>query len=345
MRTKTVRATIWPLLILLSYPSECDAQEETQASVHWAYSAYFGTGWYSVSNDRDVFIFRVTPEWRLTDASIDDSGNRTIGWYVKTPVLAGLDRFDVDDVIDAVDLDNVAFLSVNPTIDVEIPVNRVWWLRPYASVGYGTALDGSESALSYWAGIKSRVTLHSGPRVNWYLLNMAGFVGYTPDEGPSDSFWPLMTGLEMNHPVGETTADGSRWLIHWNAKYTAFGGDVFFSTAPTAKQAIEDQWEVGDAIGKSGAPIKIWFVNFDRLGLGYRSSSNGELQGITSLTIIRDGPRFLRSEDEHTYHQRTQQALSSVHIGRAVGGHRHYWSADRPSAPSGQSGPRRGAAG
>ena len=136
LRTKTsVLAPIFCLLSLTMVSVAANGQEEPSTGIHWAYSAYFGTGWYSVGPDRDVFVFRVTPGWQLQETSID-----------------------------AVDFDNVAFLSANPGVDIEIPVNRIWWLRPYASLGYGTALNGSESAPSYWAGVKSRVTLHSGPR-------------------------------------------------------------------------------------------------------------------------------------------------------------------------------------
>lgn len=273
---------MWLLPALLGVPAGTEAQDSTAADVHWAYSAYFGTGWYSVSGDRDVFIFRLTPEWELAEPSYE-SGDRRFGWYLKTPVSVGLDRFDLDDVVDAVDLDNVAFLNVNPTLDLEIPVNDVWSLRPYASLGYGQVLDGSDSAWTYWAGIKSRVTLHSSPRATWYLVNMAGYVGYTPQEGNSDDFWPLMAGIEVNHPFGAVRPDGSQWLLHWNAKYTAFGKDVFFAKTPTSQREIGDQWDVGLAIGKRDAPVKIWFINFDRLGLGLRSSSNGDLQGITFI--------------------------------------------------------------
>ena len=279
--TRTTLAAICSLLISACLPAGSNAQESS-ANVHWAYSAYFGTGWYSVENDRDVFILRVTPQWELAEPSIDN-GERELGWYLKTPVSFGLDRFDIDDPLEAADLENVSFLSINPGVDLEIPVNRIWALRPYASVGYGRVFNSSESAVTYWAGVKSRLELHSGERSTWYLVNNVGYVGYSPNEGSSDSFWPAMAGLEVNHPFGKTTANSSQWLIHWNAGYTYFGDDVFFSRAASSSQDITDQWEIGAAIGKRDDPIKIWFVSFDRLGLGYRRSSNGALSGVTFI--------------------------------------------------------------
>lgn len=263
--------------LLLAAP-QAISQQITSNPIHWAYSAYFGTGWYSVSGDRDVFIARFTPRWSLAEPSLDETGERHIGLFLKTPVSVGLDRFELVDPVEVIDIDNVSFLSFNPGIDVEIPVNGAWSLRPYASLGYGQVLGSGDHAWTYWAGIKSRVAIASG-RSNWYLLNQAGFVGYTPGEGPSDDFWPLMAGLEFDTPI-RAGADRD-WLLYGHASYTMFGNDLVFSGNPVADRPIKDQWEFGLAVGRRQAPIRVWFLNFDRLGLGYRSSSDGDLKGIT----------------------------------------------------------------
>jgi hypothetical protein len=270
-------------VVLLALNGDVRAQESQAANVHWAYSSYFGTGWYRVDGDRDVFVLRLSTTWELAESSYEN-GERKIGLYLRTPVSAGLDRFDIDDIPDAVDLDNVSFLSFNPGLDVEIPVNDIWSLRPYASVGYGRELNSSgEYAWTYWGGVKSRVELHAGERSNWYLINKLGYVGYTPKTGESDSFWPAMAGIEVNHPLGQRTESGSQWLLHWNAGYTYFGNDIFFSRSAEVNQDISDQWEVGAAIGRKDDPVKIWFLEFDRLGLGLRTSSSGDLQGVTFI--------------------------------------------------------------
>ncbi len=270
------------LLILpcLSIVTPLSAQEDGQASVHWAYSAYFGTGWYAVEGDRDVFIFRVTPEWGLRESSYE-TGERRLGWYIRTPVSTGLDQFAVDDVIEAADLNNVAFLSVNPTLEVEVPINAIWAIRPYASFGYGRVVKSNEYAWTYWAGVKSRVTLHAGTTSRWELINQLGYVGYTPSEGKEDSFWPAMAGLEVSHPFTRAGDGNPRWLFHWKVGYTYFGNDVFFSRAASVSRDITDEWEIGAGIGRRNEKIKIWFLSFDRLGIGYRSSSNGTLSGVT----------------------------------------------------------------
>lgn len=272
--------TLLLLVVTLLLPAVAISQESSSASVHWAYSAYFGTGWYRVSGDRDVYVVRMTPRWTWSEPSFDGPDKRKLGLYFKTPISVGLDSFDYDDILGAAELDNVSFLSVNPGIDIEFPINDIWSLRPYASIGYGQEFDGSDSAWTYWAGVKSRVSFQAG-KLNWRLLNQVGFVGYTPNEGPDDAIWPATAGLEFDYPVGASRPDGDQLLLHWRATYTLLGDDLVFSGNPAGDRAITDQWEIAGAIGRRDSRIPIWFLNFDMLGLGYRFSSNGDLQGIT----------------------------------------------------------------
>jgi len=41
------------------------AQDPEASPVHWAYSSYFGTGWYRIKDDRDVYVLRAAPHWRV----------------------------------------------------------------------------------------------------------------------------------------------------------------------------------------------------------------------------------------------------------------------------------------
>jgi hypothetical protein len=267
---------------LLVSPQTAVSQEQAPATVHWAYSAYFGSGWYSVPGNRDVFVARMTYRQALSDASLDADGNRVIGKYLKFPVSVGLNRFDLDNPLDAADPDNISFLSVNPGIDIEVPVNDAWSLRPYASVGYGRALGSDGSAWSYWGGIKSRYSFKAS-KLNWHLLNQVGFAGYTPNEGPSDVILPVMAGLQFDHPVGKPADQSDQKMLHWHVAYWRFGNSLEFDGIVSDANDIKDQWEIGAALARRESPIRIWFLKFDRLGLGYRVSSDGALKGVTFI--------------------------------------------------------------
>jgi len=89
-----------------------------------------------------------------------------------------------------------------------------------------------------------------------------------------------MAGLEFDYPVGQPQDDADQKLLHWHLAYTMIGDDLTFSGNPTVNRNITDQWEFGAAIGREDSPIRIWFMKFNRLGLGYRTSSNGDLKGV-----------------------------------------------------------------
>jgi hypothetical protein len=258
------------------------AQETTINSTHWAYSAYFGSGWYQVSGDRDVFVIRTTPRWELQEASLGEDGKRSIGIEFRFPITAGLDNFSIDDIPGAADLDNLASLSVTPGIDITIPISKRWSLRPHAAIGWGTALDGSSSAWTYWAGVKSRYTFQKG-KLDWSLINAITYVGNTPDTGPSDDFWPLMAGLEFDYPLGNRRLNDEQLLLSWHGTYTSFENDLDNLIGEASVDPITDQWEFGVSFRKQKNPIKIGWFKFDRLGLGYRFSSSGDLKGITFI--------------------------------------------------------------
>ncbi len=255
------------------------AQQASTESVHWAYSSYFGTGWYQVGSDRDVFVIRMTPRWEFREPDFAADGTRSIGVEFTFPITAGLDRFSLDDIAGAVDPENLASVSVIPGVNITVPINDRWSLRPFASVGWGQLLNGGESAWTYWTGVKSEYRFGSGD-FDWALVNAMTYVGYTPNEGPSEDFWPLMIGLTLDYPFGPRKTNGKQLYLSWHSTYTSFENDLDVPLAVDGIKPITDQWEIGLSFREQNSRIKIWFLKFDRLGIAYRSSSSGDLKGI-----------------------------------------------------------------
>jgi hypothetical protein len=274
-----VRYGICIAYLLANIPN-VQAQEVDINSIHWAYSSYFGTGWYQVSGDRDTFVLRMTPRWELVEAELAQSGERTIGVNLRFPITVGLNRFDLNDLPGAANADNLASLSVTPGIDVTVPITDRWSLRPFASIGWGTLLDGADSAWTYWGGVKSRFTFQKG-KLHWALLNSVTYVGYTPNHGHSENFWPLMVGLEFDYPLGNRKLDDEALYVSWHGTYTSFEDDLELALEDELVRPITDEWELGVSLRKKYKPIKIWWLNFDRLGLAYRFSSSGDFKGIS----------------------------------------------------------------
>ena len=147
-------------------------------------------------------------------------------------------------------------------------------------MGWGSAFDNGESVWTYWGGVKSRYSFEHG-RLNWALLNSVTYVGQTPSNGPSDDFWPLMTALEFDYPLGQRTLGGEQVFLNWHGMYTTFEDRLEQRIDDESSVQITDQWEFGLSIRKEDKPIKIWWLEFDRLGLAYRFSTAGDFKGIS----------------------------------------------------------------
>jgi hypothetical protein len=268
------------LAVALILAPAASAQEIDLNAVHWAYSSYFGTGWYKLGNDRNAYVFRMTPRWKLREASIDEDRKRHMGIEFRLSVTAGLDSLNFDNLPGTVDPDNIASMSITPGVDIEIPLSDRWALRPFAALGWGTLLDGRESAWTYWGGLRSRYLLRSG-KMNWALINSIALVGYAPSIGSSQNFLPISAGFEFDYRLADKWIGDERAVLHWHVLYTVFENELDLIEPSAVAGPISDQWELGLSASKQSGRMQFGWFNFERLGLAYRFSSDGELKGIS----------------------------------------------------------------
>ena len=98
-----------------------------------------------------------------------------------------------------------------------------------------------------------------------------------PILGPTAAFLSLW-------PATASPQEAESGPVHWG--YSAYFGTGWYSVSgdnlefTAGSQQITDQWELGAALGEWDSPIHTWFMKFKRLGLGYRTSSSGDLRGI-----------------------------------------------------------------
>ncbi len=248
--------------------------------VHWAYSAYFGTGWYRVRDGQDVFVLRSSPRWELDDLfGWAPPGEATLEF--RLPVTLGLHRFDFD-LPEIVDPENFGTFSIVPGLELEIPVTARWALRPHAYLGVGTELDGPQTAWTYWTGIKSRYRLGEGEG-GLALLGSLGYIGYTPNEGASSDAIPLMAGVQAGWELGPPSGGGAPYRVDGHAIYTAYLDNLKFIFGGGLTTKVGDEWEFGLALHRGKQKLRIWRLAFDQLGLAYRTSGNGEFRGVSLL--------------------------------------------------------------
>jgi hypothetical protein len=277
-----VRQSVAGLLLLLipwtlwAQPVATGAEPAKQ--VHWAVGAFFGTGWYQVDENRSVFILRIPPRQTVRQAVLDEEGNRRVGVEIQYPVALGLSK--LDEIPDFIEFGNYSTISFTPGVQVEIPVDRKWSLRPYVHLGYGWEAETQEGAAIWYGGIKSRYRLGHG-RFRWSLLNGLFFAGYKPEFENRGQYGAVMGGLEFSQPLGSVRLNDDPLYLNWHVTYNWFFDELSFHVDRDRVESFRDQWEFGVALGKRDTPINIWFMKFQQIGLGFRWSSNGNFNAIT----------------------------------------------------------------
>jgi len=266
------------LLLTLGGPIFSSAEEPEYEPVHWAYSSFFGSGWYQVKDNRSVFVLRIPPRQTLRQSSFTETGARKLGIEIKYPLTLGF--HDIDDLGGIVESDNFGTVSFAPGVIVEIPISQRWYLRPFAHVGWGKELDSGDTAWIYYAGVKSRYTF-PGKKYDWSLLNSLYYAGYTPDTGRSDRLAAAQLGVELRQPLDRATLFGQPVDLHWSLMYSFLGREIHFNLPDGNFDPIEDQYEAAIAMSLRNGPYQFWIFKVHRLGLGYQFSSNGRFKAIT----------------------------------------------------------------
>lgn len=268
-------ALVAPVLQAQSEPPEA---YEPARQVHWAVGAFFGTGWYRVDENRSVYILRIPPRQTVRRAGFAEDGSRRLGIEVQYPLSLGLSK--LDGIPDFIEFENYSTISFTPGVQVEIPINQRWSLRPYAHLGYGREIRSQEGAWIWYGGLKSRLRLGES-RYRWSLLNGLYYAGYKPQYKHRGEYGAFMTGVEFSQPLGSMTFQDDRLQLNWHLTYNWFFDQLNFHVDPERAESIRDQWEVGIALAKRDRPIRIWFIDFEHVGLAYRFSSDRNLSAIT----------------------------------------------------------------
>jgi len=241
--------------------------------------AFFGTGWYQVDDNRSVFIFRIPPRQTVRQAGFDGNGKRKLGVEIQYPLSFGLHRFD--DIPDFINFDNYGTVTFTPGVQVEIPINKDWSLRPYAHIGAGYERESDKWAGIWYGGLKSRYLLGESDRLRWSLLNAVYYAGYKPEFEERGRYGSIMAGLEFNQPLGNLEIGGDPIRLNWHVTYNYLFDKLNFHIEEDRFESIQDQWEIGLALAKSNKNMKIWFMSFEHIGLSFKTSSNGAYKAIS----------------------------------------------------------------
>lgn len=275
--------TFWAALALMiagNAAQPLHAQEpvnEGSAPIHWAFASLVGTGWYEVGDGRSAFVIGATPRQTIRETGQYRADETEFGIFVRYDAAAGL--FGIPQLADIADTENFSTVSFTPGIELEIPLREHWRLRTFANFGWGTALGDGASAWIYYAGIKSEylIGFDSGTLA---ALNGLYFAGYSPDQGPSGELASLFTGVEFRHDSSRLRWRGEPLDLIWHTGYSVMNDEARFGLRDGGLTSIGNTAEFGLAIALRDRPFRLWGFEFERLGLTYSASGDGEFGAL-----------------------------------------------------------------
>jgi hypothetical protein len=274
-----VRAFV--LILLLIAPPPLAAQSaayDVVRQVHWATAAFFGTGWYRVADNREVFIFRVPPRQVVREPGWTETGGRRLGIEFQYPLAVGLHR--LDDIPDFIDFDNYGTLTFTPGVAVEIPMSDRWSLRPHAHFGLGYERRSDEWARIWYGAVRSRYSLLKRDGQSLDLLNSVSLAGYQPEYRDRGRYGSALVGIEGRRRSASLALGGKPAWLNWHLTYSYLFDRLQYHIGPDDVVTVDDEWEVGLALAREGGRIRFGFLGFEQLGLSFKWSSNGEYRAI-----------------------------------------------------------------
>jgi len=249
-----------------------------EEQIHWALASFFGTGWYRVDDNRSTFILHlpVTHQIRTPDWLGLESHN--VKMNLRLPVSLGFHQ--LDDIPDLLEFENYTSAAFVPGIEFEIPLTRQWTLKPLAQFGVGYEAQSDETVMVWYGGIRSRFYLQQTETKSIALLGSIAFAGNNPEFEARSRYAALMGGVEGKNRLPQMGSMSKPFNLYWHATYTNLFDEIDFHISPNRFSSIDDQWEFGVGLGKAGKPTSWWMFTFDRLGLAYQRSTDGDFQAV-----------------------------------------------------------------
>ncbi|HUF73922.1 MAG TPA: hypothetical protein VMR74_13600 [Gammaproteobacteria bacterium] len=265
--------------MLIPFPGAF-AQDQLGETIHWAYSAYFGTGRYELDNGDSTYVLGGRPRKLIREPTIGEQGERSAGIELFFPIAVGVYDFDPTNIGGTARVDNVGTVSIVPGAAFEMRLDGRWSLKPFVHVGWGAEIDGDASAWLYWAGLKTQARF-SAESFDWMLVNGLAYLGYSNDTGEDGNLLSVLTAFEFERPSRYEIA-GHQVRLHWHVAYTDYLNELKIAPRLIGTDAvqIDDEWEIGAAFSTGEHRLGIKRLRWDRVGIAYRFSSNGDFEGI-----------------------------------------------------------------
>ncbi|RLA40412.1 MAG: hypothetical protein DRR06_17505 [Gammaproteobacteria bacterium] len=251
--------------------------ENVDGVADYAYSVFVGTGKYSIQ-DRTIYVLRVPLEFDIYE--FDYGPDKKLGLKLLAPGAIGVTNFDSFEELPELDVNDIQTLSFVPGLELSIPLNEHWQLKPFAQIGFGMDTKSDSESFIWGAGVRSRATYGDDSR--WMLGGEFLWAGNNPNGGDSTtSFSRLGLGVEYKIPTNISVFERS---ISWHLRaFQWYFSDTKTFREPLLPFKLNNSTEVGISFGLD-RPIRMLGYDFSQFGVGYEWS--GDFEAITVFTTF-----------------------------------------------------------
>ena len=246
--------------------------------IHWALGSFLGTGWYKVDDYRSVFILRIPPRQTVRKSWFNSRDDRQIGIEIKYNTTLGL--FALDDIPSVIDDDNFGTISFTPGVELEIPVTRDFYLRPFAHVGWGTEFESSSSAWIWFGGLKSRYRIPKSENTLAIIGNIY-YGGFNASDSESDELSGLGLGMEGSIPFRNWSFGDTHIDLDWHWMYTQFNNGPLLDFQQGDPIELESMLEIGLGLSPRKGRWNLPLWQPERLGLGVKWDPDTDFMALT----------------------------------------------------------------
>jgi hypothetical protein len=268
---KTVRLTLVVMIIAFiiaggKIPSQ--AGDDPDALLNYSFAVWIGSGAYKVPNANKRFaVLRAPFGYTFRSAQYDKPKFLDrLGFKLLLPAVVALeDETKTDFTFGA-----AAFV---PGLEVQIPVNEYWTLKPFGQFGAGKDSAGGDLNYIYGGGARSLISFP------WekFVFGIGNSVVLAEDKNAttdeSSGFSMLEAGLDVSHPIG-FTFQGRELDAGFFFVVSRFFNRVDFLEDGGETERLNRLYTIGLTLGTRES-VSIWKLDFDRVGIDYRWGNAG----------------------------------------------------------------------
>ena len=244
------------------------ASDDPDELLNYSFAVWVGSGIYKVTgSDKRFAVLRAPFSYTFRKAQYDKERYLDrLGFKLLFPAVVALqEETDTNFTFGAA--------ALVPGLEVQIPVNKYWTLKPFGQFGAGKDSAGGDVKYIYGGGARSLISF---PWKKFKLgignsLILAEDRNAATDEKSGFSMWEA--GLDVAHPIGLNLFNRDLDLGAFFV-FSKFFNDVDFQEDDGDTERVNRMYTVGLTLGVA-EPVSIMGFKASRVGMHYRGGNSG----------------------------------------------------------------------